>query len=248
MNAAPRRTIDLRACQTLGVSLPDEAARRASLRALAERLGLSLSLLDAVRCSPSWLGCGLSHIAALRAWDGARPLLVLEDDVAAEAPFSPLLEVPADADAVYVGVSLFGLITDSRFGFGGLGDALALEPAGPGLFRVHNMLSTHAILHLTPRWRAAALEVMIESATARGWAPDIGLATIQSDFRVYALERPLFYQSAALQGEANLKFQERATRTHLTAAPVGSTLTFNLDGVDQTLVLQRDGERLAWGA
>lgn len=244
MTPAPTRAIDLRSCRTLGISLQDETARRASLAAMAGRLGLSLELLDAVRCTPGWLGCGLSHIAALRAWRGAAPLLVLEDDVAAEDPFQALLEVPADADAVYVGVSLFGGI--ESFGYDGTDHTLALEPAGPGLFRTHNMLSSHAILHITPRWREAALEVMIDCATARGWAPDRGLASIQSDFRVYALERPIFYQAGGLQGDANQTFQERATRTPLTAKPVGSTLEFSLGGQDHQVALVREGERLAW--
>lgn len=244
MDDAARRTIDLRACQTLAISLQDAAARRASLHAIADRYGLRLSVLDSVRCTPGWIGCGLGHMAALRAWDVQSPLLVLEDDVAVEAPFEPLIEVPADADAVYVGVSLFGGV--ESFGFDGIDNTLALEPAGPGLFRAHNMLSAHAIVHISRRWREAALEVITDCLCARGWAHDRGLASIQSDFNVYAVERPIFYQAADLQGEGNQAFQERTTRAVLTAPPVGSTLAFTLGGRDYHIGLVRDGHRLAW--
>ena len=238
------RSIRLADCETLVLSLPEAADRGASAAALCARLGLDWRFVDATRASPGWIGCGLSHVRALRAWDGQRPLLVLEDDVAASDDYAGELEVPADADAVYVGVSRYGAV--EPLNSGGFIDMLAIEDAGPGLMRVHNMLSTHAILHLTERWRQAALAAMIAGLADHDRAPDRELALIQSDFNVYALQRPLFYQSAALQSGAYGQRQEASTRTVLTASDVGVVVSFRLQGEDGRVRLIRDGRGLRW--
>lgn len=238
------REIRLADCDIAVLSLEGETARREAITALCGRLGLSFRFIDAIRCSPGRIGCGLSHLKALRAWDGARPLLVLEDDVEGSEDFQASLLAPDDADAVYLGVSRYGAV--AAIDFVGFVDVLAAEPAAPGLLRIHNMLGSHAILHLTARWRDAAMEAMTAAMVDNDWDPDRGLARIQAHFNVYATERPAFYQAAALQPEGRGWMQEAATRALSTPPREGDRIALMIEGQPREVVLTREGGRLLW--
>ena len=238
------RSIRLADCETLVLSLPEAADRGASAAALCARLGLDWRFVDATRASPGWIGCGLSHIRALRAWDGARPLLILEDDVAAGPAFAPIITVPADADAVYLGVSRYGAV--EPVDYVGFVDVLAMEAAAPGWLRLHNMLGAHAILHLTPRWRTAASEAMIEALIDRNWDPDRGLAAIQGAFNVYAPLAPAFHQAPELQPEGRGWMQHQATASLPPAPQVGDVVSIWVGDQQKPLRLVREGARLRW--
>ncbi len=56
------REIRLADCDIVVLSLEDETARRQAITALCGRLGLSFRFIDAIRCSPGRIGCGLSHL------------------------------------------------------------------------------------------------------------------------------------------------------------------------------------------
>lgn len=225
------------------MSLPKDAQRRLAVESVCDQLGLPHRVLDGVACSPGAIGCGLSHVKALRAWDTAQPLLILEDDVAASADYRPIIDVPDDADALYLGASVFGAI--EPYDFAAFTNAVVAEPVGAGLVRIHNMFATHAIIHLTERWRVAAIEAMIDAMVDRGWPPDRGLARIQSQFRVYALQRPAFYQAAELQPPGR-EVQEESTRAPIPTHPLGTQLRVHVGSEVKAVRLVQDNSRLTW--
>ncbi len=236
-------SLDLRQCETLILNLADDVQRRESTVALCERLGLSYRLVDAVKCSPGRIGCGLSHLKALRQADPARPTLILEDDVGVTEVFSPVISVPDNADAVYLGVSAYGAIEMVDYiGFTG---RLLAEEASEGLLRVYNLLAAHATVYLTARYRRRAVEAITESLVDRDWDPDRGLAMIQSDFNVYALREPAFYQAAALQPPGREE-QEAATRLALSPVAIGAVEPIWLNGVAHDIRVERHDDRLKW--
>jgi hypothetical protein len=238
------RELSLKDCETVVLNLPDETARRASASAACEALGLDFRFVDSIRCAPGPIGCGLTHIKALRAWNGERPLLILEDDVATSHDADAAIAVPEVADAVYLGVSRYGAV--EPVDYVGFVDLLAVERAEAGLLRIHNMLGTHAILYLTDRWRRAAIEAMLSSLADRGWDPDRGLAMVQSDFNVYALEQPIFYQSAEFLPVERGWMQEAATRSLPILPDVESVVPIQLGGEPRNVRLVRDLDRLRW--
>jgi len=238
------REIRLADCDIAVLSLVDETARRQAITDLLARLGLAFRFVDGIRCNPGRIGCGLGHMKTLRAWSGERPLLVLEDDVADTPDFQASVFAPDDADAVYLGVSRYGAV--EAIDFVGFVDVLANERAAPGLLRIHNMLGAHAILHLTPRWRDAALEAMTSAMVDHDWDPDRGLARIQGHFKVYAPDLPTFYQTAALQSDSRGWMQEAATRFIPAPLEVGARAPLIIEGQPREAVLTRDGKRLLW--
>jgi hypothetical protein len=234
--------IDLRACETLVINLPSDTARRAGAASLCDGLGLDYRFIEAVQCRPGPIGCGLSHIKAL-GLAADRATLILEDDVAREEPFPRSIDIPDDADAVYLGTSVMGAV--EALGQVAFHDAIAAERVSDGAFRIHNMLSTHAILYLTDRYKAATSNAMLK-AILIGVSPDRGLTMIQSQFRVYALDRPLFFQSAEHQsGEWGMR-QELVTRQPFTFHPIGTRLRCRLDDQVRTFDLIEDAGALSW--
>jgi hypothetical protein len=236
-------SLDLRHCETLVLNLAEDVERRESAVALCQRLGLSGRIVEAVKCTPGRIGCGLSHLKALRQADPSRPTLILEDDVAATEDFSPVLTAPQDADAIYLGVSAYGAV--ELIDYVGFTGRLLAEEAGEGMLRVYNLLAAHATVYLTERYRRRAIEAITESIVDRDWDPDRGLAMIQADFNVYAVRDPAFYQSAALQPPGREQ-QESATRLALNPLPVGAVEPIWLDGVAHDIRIERHDDRLRW--
>jgi hypothetical protein len=236
-------SLDLRQCETLILNLAEDVQRRESVVSLCERLGLSYRVVDGVKCSPGRIGCGLTHLKALRQADPSRPTLIFEDDIAVTEDYCPEVILPDGADALYLGVSAYGAVELVDYiGFTG---RLLAEEASEGLLRVFNLLAAHATVYLTERYRRRAIEAITESLADRDWDPDRGLAMIQADYNVYAVRQPAFYQAAALQPPGRA-VQEDATRLSLAPLPIGSVEPLWLEGVAHNVRIERHDDRLKW--
>ena len=233
----------MRQSETMALSLVDEETRRRSVAEVCDRLGLSWRMVDAVRCSPGRIGCALSHLRALRLSSPGRPLLILEDDVGVSESFAPLIDVPLDADAAYLGASVYGAV--DIVDYVGFTNMLAADPAGEHWLRVFNLLGTHAILYLTDRFKLATAEAIVESIADRDWEHDKGMARLQERFNVYALRRPMFFQSAALQS-ARGEHQENVTNIVLEPRHEGAKANLGLGDEWWPAVLVREDGRLRW--
>ena len=237
--AAAPASLDLRTVRVLYLNRACDERRRAHMESMCGALFARYARIegpDAKKLGlPGTAGCGLGHArsvdAALVASDAFEPFLVLEDDVSAYAGAGaslPELRYPADADAVYLGVSTAGAMR------GTLNSCQAPVQrrrcaTHPHLVHVFNMLGTHAILFLTRAFALAYMRAMVEGAALAGAAVSGAAAAgspntatvhvdqlacrLQTRFRVYALTRPLFYQDAKFGG------QETDTRVDWTHAP-----------------------------
>lgn len=158
--------------------------------------------------------CGaLGHCRAIDAalrdgGAGFQPFVLLEDDV---SPTSLLLEhsqlaLPRGADALYLGVSKYSAYTLNNRGF--LTDQLCWKPpthGSPDVVRQFNMLSTHAILFLTPAYAAAYSRAMMEAACHSLWKQGLTWDLVSSRlgpyYNVYAVRAPYFIQDSAVGGQ-----------------------------------------------
>jgi len=224
------------------ISLADAADRRAHMTRLCGKLGLNWRWLEAVKCSPGPIGCGLSHIAALTTAQPDGPLLLLEDDIEPTEHFQSEVTIPDDADALYIGTSHYGGLEAYRFRPSLA--AIAAEHRSTGLLRIHSMMSAHAILYLTDRDRRAAADAIVSAIAVERSPPDQGLAAIQTHYSVYALHQPMLYQSAAFQEFGSTV--ESATRPPVTVHQIGATLvTYPAEGA-RLVKLVRRGTTLTW--
>ena len=134
------------------------------------RVGLSKSQLKA-----------LSQVPA--------PFIILEDDADPKQIVSEI-EVPDDADAVYLGNSQWGYM-QSHSGF-----YLKYKKVDgmPYLYRIYNMLSSHAILYLKQDYVEMCKRTTKYCALEYPMPMDVPFAMIQRFFNVYCFDKPIFIQ------------------------------------------------------
>lgn len=141
------------------------------------------------------IGCGKSHVRALkRSVEKNSPSLILEDDVNSTEWYKESITIPEDADAVYLGTCLNGLHPDWK-----KRDANCACCSNPILlsrtdefYRISGMLTTHAILYVTDKYKKHCIEI-IEQDDGRNHC-DVLMASRMQDFKVYACKKPIFYQ------------------------------------------------------
>ena len=153
-------------------------------------------------------GCAYSHAVALEEIDP--PFILFEDDCEIKN-FEPEIEVPENADAVYLGVSSWGRMN------GHSGPFVQYEKVSDNFHRVYNMLGAHAILYLTEDYVRMCQRVSFHAGNVIGSYQDIGFAEIQRWFNVYTFDDPMFYQNSSYQ----------ATVNPLTSYPTQECFNFN---------------------
>ena len=134
-------------------------------------------------------GCSLSHHDALNEVDA--PFIVFEDDCVVKN-FQPIIEVPDDTDAVYLGISSWGRMN------GHSGPCVQYDTVKeyPGLLRVYNMVGAHAILYYNKEYASLCKKIAYHGYLISDHQ-DIGFADVQRYYNVYAFDDPFFYQTSS---------------------------------------------------
>jgi hypothetical protein len=144
-----------------------------------------------------YVGLSKAHVNALK--DGIsleEAFIIFEDDAAPTEAYVSQIEVPDDADAVYLGVSPWGFSRDQdpkeEADFNG--SVFKKVSKFPGVFKIESTLSTHAILYLNKNYAKAALE-SYRKAIKLGNYNDVQIYFdgLFNRYNVYAVG-PLFYQ------------------------------------------------------
>ena len=137
--------------------------------------------------------CGLSHVKLLEETilkDG-EPILILEDDVEIEN-IEYEIAIPKNSDCIYFGTSHGdGNYSAVNVGFSG----------GKNHFlKINQVFTTHAILHINPRYSSAACAITKFCALTGMPFDSHGLAyQLQRHFNVYTPKKPFFYQASEKQ-------------------------------------------------
>lgn len=103
------------------------------------------------------------------------PFLLLENDVKETQDIPDNLELPDNTDAFYLGLS-----GDSEFEF-----------INNNLYKVKNMLGSHAILYITPNY---ILNIRNQLITKPGYHNDVIISQLQDKFNIYCHKESYFYQ------------------------------------------------------
>jgi len=139
-------------------------------------------------------GCSKAHYEGLSEIDP--PFILFEDDCMVKN-FRAEIEVPDNADAVYLGVSSWGRMN------GHSGPYVQYEQVDGELYRVYNMLGGHSILYLTPDYVDMCKRISYHAGYIIKNYQDIGFAEVQRWFNVYAFDEPFFYQTSGYHGTVN---------------------------------------------
>ena len=164
-------------------------------------LRLRFEFVDGIKSSNKKKGIAKSHIKVLENLNIDPPFVILEDDCQFTDSIQWNLEVPQDADALYLGISRFGSDIPGTLSRAKRNNVRFASPS-KGLARIFNMLSRHAILYLSNRFRESAISAVSNGMKLRGmdYPGDAYYAMIQASHQVYAKNIPLCFQNKALRG------------------------------------------------
>jgi hypothetical protein len=197
--------IDLRDIKTFYINLDKHKEKNELVAKEIEASGIKdftrISGVDMPKNKES--GCASSHYKILS--KESSPLLILEDDCAIYKN-NPVISVPDNADAVYIGLSRWGYRNNvSKI------NNYSYSPCRgyKDIYRVNGMLATHAILYLSEEY------IDISKRVAKYCADnsvhvDVGFTEIHKYYNVYAMGQPFFYQST---NEKSTKIFLRGSRS-----------------------------------
>ena len=127
-----------------------------------------------------------SHILSLQQ---PGQVLILEDDCWFTNGFDPIIEVPEDADAIYLGTSVYGMV-----GRTSTPNGTKIEPFNNKLDKPLNMLGIHAVLYLTEEYKKRTIENLL-SARELNMYCDEPVAIDMQNHNVYSCAFPMLYQA-----------------------------------------------------
>lgn len=191
--------MDIRTVDVVFLHGPHRPERRVHIEKMLSDKNISGKCIEGV-CDQGKKSGSVSFIRLLkdRLVEPFVPFVCLEDDCSATPWFNHFFPVPEDADAVYLGLSSYGIHprVDQAVLY------VQCDHVSDELVRVFNMLSTHAIFFKTRRWVENCIECFERAATSsRPESWDLPLARSMKNFNVYALKRPMFYQDASVGGQ-----------------------------------------------
>lgn len=172
--------------------------RKKKIEFLLDNLSLPHSHVDSIFNKNGIIGCMLSQQRAVKqSLQYNYPTLILEDDCDTTAWYNNIIEIPDDADAVYIGTSIRGLTPDWKYKDYRNDPIWHNSPTMIGdfgnLYKITNILTTHAILFVSERYKNYCYNI-IEYRILDDLPVDIMYAEAMKKFNVYALKKPFFYQ------------------------------------------------------
>lgn len=135
------------------------------------------------------MGCADSH-AQIFETNPETPFIILEDDCFLNKNFIAEIDVPDNADAIYLGISGWARYHNLS------GNYLYATHSNSDIYQIYNMLSTHAILYLNKEYANSCKRIARWSAE-KNQHLDIGFAENHKFYKIYAFDSPLFYQESS---------------------------------------------------
>jgi hypothetical protein len=181
--------IDLKNIPTVYINMDKDKTRNKEMLDLGKNLGIknySRSTGVYIEGHPM-AGCSTSHMNILSKI--SEPTIILEDDCVIASGIT-IIDIPEDADAIYLGLSDWGYLNSVS------------EPKNflykehkeyKDIYKIDGMLATHAIFYISEEYISISKKVVKWQADNDRYV-DQGLALIQKYFNVYALGTPIFYQ------------------------------------------------------
>jgi GR25 family glycosyltransferase involved in LPS biosynthesis len=170
------------------INLDDQDEKRKRTETMLKRIGFKfVERFSAIKHDAGRIiGCALSHYDILNR--AQVPFIILEDDCTLNKEVPEFIEVPDNADSLYLGISHWGRYLNHS------GPYVHYSKVNDNIVRVHNMLATHAILYLSQEYANMCKRISYHFGYEVENHLDIGFAEIHKFFNVYSFDEPLFRQ------------------------------------------------------
>lgn len=206
-------TIDLRKIPALFLNLQRDEHKQYDMMQLLKGCGFEVIVrVEGVNCPENpTAGCSKAHYKGLCVMEP--PFILFEDDCRLNT-FNPIVSVPDDLDALYLGNSAMARSNAH------VGSYLEYERVSgyEELYRVYNMLSGHAVLYYGQEYVNMCKRITYHAGYVVEHYQDWGFADIQKWFNVYTFDMPFFYQTS----------HESISNKRLTEYPRYNTMNYNI--------------------
>ena len=181
--------LDLREIPFYYINLERQKDRMENMEKILSSLEIKeYHRVDAQSHSNGFAGCAQTVANFLKSRKG--PFVLLEDDISLKN-WNPIIEIPDDADSLYLGISGWGRMN------GHSGPCVQHEKISDNIIRIRNMLSGHAVLYLTQEW----IDMVQRACYFAGYQIesyyDVQVAEVMRFYNVYAFDDPYFYQTSS---------------------------------------------------
>ena len=202
--------LDLRDIPVVYINMDRDVDKRERIENHIDRLGFKTKIRvpGVVHQDGARAGCALAQYNALHEIDP--PFIILEDD-ATPFDYNPIISIPDDTDALYLGISSWGRMNSHSGPF--VQWEYYFKEVDINLLRVYNMLGTHAILYLNSEYISVCEKIAYHQHNINEHV-DIGFTDVQKYYNVYAFDQPLFYQTSS--NGTNQKLSSYPTQECLT--------------------------------
>lgn len=207
--------IDLTKIQTYYINLPQHTEKNEKMCKMLTKLNFeNFQRLDgAVYPENPVAGCSRAHYHSID--PNKVPFILLEDDayILEDNWKGNIIEVPDDADAVYLGTSTWGRMN----GHNGQYVQYDILDDYPGILRVYNILATHAILYISNEYASIIKRIAYHTGYVIENYNDVAFAEVQRYFNVYCVDYPIFAQSS----------NDLGTKHKLTSLTMSECMSYN---------------------
>ena len=168
------------------VNLEGEDEKRKHTESMLKNLGFKyVHRFNAIRHEAGRIiGCARSHYSILSTVEP--PFIILEDDCALNKEFVSEIDLPEDADCLYLGISHWGRYMNHS------GPFVHTKKISDEFVRVYNMLATHAIAYFSKEYVDICRRVAYHHGYEIENHLDIGFAEIHKLYYVYSYDEPFF--------------------------------------------------------
>ena len=152
-------------------------------------LGVSGEMINGPITPQYGVGVAIGYLEALERSEP--PFIILEDDATLIENLSSMgtVEIPDDADALYLGTTLSGRVKGVT-----LQRTVVAANVSDTLMRVFNMLGFHAIVYTSKEYVQECMRVLRNYLDNPVGGSDDPIAENMWRHNVYSLKKPMFYQ------------------------------------------------------
>jgi hypothetical protein len=214
--------IDISKLKTIVINLEEHYEKKESSRKTLNSIGINdITYFKAIKKSPGRTGLAMSFKQLFSEVRGhSEPILICEDDIGLNPDFNlKEIDIPDDADALYVGIDYNGythFINPYNDSFGpsyvnhrDRNDhrKLVVNKYSKDVYRIYNMLSAHAVIVINPSY-TDFLEKAIDVAILSGGHQDLVRASTMPYWKVYGLETAMLFQQGPNEISTKIKLSE----------------------------------------
>jgi hypothetical protein len=195
--------LNLKNLDTYYINLDEGEERRQRTESILNKLNFSsVTRVPGIKTDDGKVGCARSQHKVLSDTSISTPFLLLEDDILFTGNEDFNIEIPDDADALFLGVSQW-----ARY-FSFSGPFLHYRKVDDRIVQVYNMLSGHAVIYLSDEYRQVCSRISKYCGYQLFDHMDNGYAEIQKYYNVYSLDLPMFKQNGHNGGVTSTRITE----------------------------------------